>query len=126
MGLVEHAAQAGDVNIMEFLIRKGLNICRVHPTTGQTPLHMAVSRHRLELARFLLSCGCSPYILDKDGLSVLQYHNLRQDSSLRTGISQHPAVSRFGLRCFSTKNESLQDEEKGRSGEYFITQVVIR
>lgn len=127
-GLLELAAEAGDVNLTEYLLRKGLNPYRAHPDTGTTPLHIAVSRHRLELSRFLLSCGCNPHAKDTKGVTPLQvsltsemwlsmhpltmcrlqHHALKQDPVLREGVAKHPKMSKCTLlRCGSTDKEDF-------------------
>lgn len=91
-GLLEYAAEAGDINLAEYLMRQRLNPYRAHPDSGMTPLHVAVSRHRLELARFLLQCGANPHAPDAKGKSSLQHHALQQDPVLKAGLLKHPKV----------------------------------
>jgi ankyrin repeat protein len=114
-GLIGYAADAGDVNVMEYLIRKGLDPLRPHAETGLSPLHVAVAHHRLELARFLLSCGASPHAPDAKGQTVLQLHALQQDPVLKAALYSHRGVSKCGLSCLSTKNDVFPsfDAEKG-------------
>ena len=116
-GVLELAAEAGDVNIVELLVRQGLDPYRAHPSSGATPLHLAVSRHRLEMAVFLLHCGANPYAEDAQGQCALQLHALRQDPALRAAVMRHPRVSRHGLSCLSTRDAitfpTFDDVEKG-------------
>jgi len=58
-GPLEWAADAGDVNIIEFLLRRGLDPFSVD-RAGRGPLHWAVKSHRVAAARFLVLCGVSP------------------------------------------------------------------
>lgn len=121
MGLMHYAADAGDVNITEFLIRKGLSPFAAHPESGATPLHTAVAHHRLELACFLLHCGASPWVKDAQGKSALQLHSLQQDPVLKAGLLGHPRVSPCGLACLHDCQPANQhappptfDPEKGK------------
>jgi ankyrin repeat protein len=110
-GLIEYAADAGDVNITEYLVRKGLNPFRVHPDTGSTPLHLAVAHHRMELMSFLLHCGANPHIADKKGVTAFQHHALQQDPVLRAALMSHPRVTSC---CTQAKVEyPTFDPEKG-------------
>ena len=74
--------EAGDLNSVEFLIRKGLSPFRALKD-GQTLLHIALSRHRIDIALFLLDIGCDPYCKDGHGVMAVQYHSLQQDRELR-------------------------------------------
>ena len=94
---------------------------------------MAVSRHRLELARFLLHCGCNPHALDAKGQAPLQHHALKQDPVLKAGLLKHHKVSKCGLGCLSTKNDTFPafDVEKGaikvsEGGRSFAIECSIR
>lgn len=60
---LDWAADFGDVNVLEFFIRKGLNPFRVDGM-GRTALYWAVKSNRVEAARFLMMLGCDP--LQKD------------------------------------------------------------
>lgn len=56
---LDWAADYGDVNVLEFFIRKGLNPLRVDGL-NRTALYWAVKSNRLEVIRFLLKVGCNP------------------------------------------------------------------
>jgi ankyrin repeat protein len=60
---LDWAADAGDVNMIEYLIRKGFNPCRVD-NLNRSPLFWAVKNNRIDAARFLVKCGCDPYLKD--------------------------------------------------------------
>lgn len=68
---LDWAADTGNVNIMEFFIRKGLNPYRLDGMK-RSPLHWAVRNNRLSAARFLVLCGCSPYDVDVNQQSPMQ------------------------------------------------------
>jgi ankyrin repeat protein len=57
---IDWAARSGSVNILEYLIRMGLDIYN-NNDSGKSVLYYAVKEDRYEAARFLLKCGCSPY-----------------------------------------------------------------
>mmetsp|Transcript_8952 Transcript_8952/g.13456 ORF Transcript_8952/g.13456 Transcript_8952/m.13456 type:complete len:728 (-) Transcript_8952:148-2331(-) len=111
MGALEWAAESGDLNALEFLIRQcGLNPFRPVESTGQTPLHIAISRHRIDVALFLLDMGADPHHKDTQGLSPLNLPAIRQDRELRWALQCHPAVS--GRCCQSSpRTTSAQDIE---------------
>lgn len=56
---LDWAADLGDVNIVEYLIRKNLDPNR-KDAVGRTALHAAVKSGRVEATRFLVKCGCDP------------------------------------------------------------------
>jgi ankyrin repeat protein len=60
---LDWAADSGDVNVIEFFIRKGLNPYRAD-NLNRTPLYWAVKANRVEAARFLVLCGCDPLMVD--------------------------------------------------------------
>lgn len=66
--VLDWAADQGDVNLIEYLIRKGLNPFRVDPL-GRGPLFWAAKSQKIEAARFLLLCGCNPNQLDSTNQS---------------------------------------------------------
>lgn len=68
---LDWAADSGDVNVMEFFIRKGLSPFRVD-ALNRTPLYWAVKNGRVAAARYLVKCGCDPYQLDSVGSSPMK------------------------------------------------------
>eukprot|EP01039_Chlorochromonas_danica_P001485 gene1485-1618_t len=60
---LDWAADYGDVNVVEFFVRKGLNPFRADGM-NRTALYWAVKSNRIDAARFLMMCGCDP--LQKD------------------------------------------------------------
>lgn len=67
---LDWAADAGDVNMLEFLIRMGLHPRRVDKL-NRGPLYWAVKSNRIEAARFLVMCGCDPHSRDGNGKTVM-------------------------------------------------------
>lgn len=68
---LDWAADYGDVNVLEFFVRKGLNPFRVDGM-GRTALYWAVKSNRYEAARFLMMCGCDPRQKDYKEQTPLQ------------------------------------------------------
>jgi len=68
---LEWAADSGDVNIMEFFMRKGLSPYRRDPM-NRTALFWAVKSGRVAAARFLVKCGCDVDLIDTTGQSPLK------------------------------------------------------
>jgi Ankyrin repeats (3 copies) len=67
---LDWAADAGEVNIIEYLIRRNINPLRTN-YNGRTALHIAAKYNRLEAARFLVKCGCDPFQLSRDSESPM-------------------------------------------------------
>jgi Ankyrin repeats (3 copies) len=65
---LDWAASAGNVNVIEYLIRRGLHPSRVDPL-GRTALHAAASAGKISAIEFLIRCGCDPNLQDKSGQS---------------------------------------------------------
>ena len=102
---LEWAADAGDVNVMEFFIRKGLSPYR-RDATNRTALFWAVKvsliagiagrdtithsfthynyqqSGRVSAARFLVKCGCDVDLADTTGLSPLKIAAQSKNSEL--------------------------------------------
>ena len=64
---LDWAASSGSVNIIEFLIRKGMNPLRVNRSSNRGPLFWAVSNGHVHAARFLANAGCNPFLPDPRG-----------------------------------------------------------
>lgn len=67
---LDWAADTGDVNTMEYLIRKRLDPIRIDGE-GRSALHIAVKSGKLDAVRFLVKCGCDPYQLDTEKMSPI-------------------------------------------------------
>ena len=68
---LDWAADNGDVNMLEFLIRKGLNPYHVD-AANRTALFWAVKNGRVAAARFLVLCGLNPYQKDAHSQSAMR------------------------------------------------------
>lgn len=83
---LDWAADAGDVNIIEFFIRKGLNPYRAD-AFNRTALYWAVKSNRVEAARFLVLCGCDPLQLDVTLESPMSVAKANKNSALIEALS---------------------------------------
>ena len=62
------AADLGDVNIIEYLIRRNLDP-RIPDSIGVTPLHISSEKGKYDAVIFLIKCGCDPTLKDLNGNS---------------------------------------------------------
>ncbi len=93
---LDWAADSGNVNVIEFFIRKGLNPFRAD-SMNRSPLHWAVKSHRVEAARFLVLCGCDPFQLDALGQSPMSIAKNNCFQDIITVLSlQSPCVVAVG------------------------------
>jgi hypothetical protein len=67
---LDWAADSGDVNVIEFFVRKGLNPYRAD-VFNRSPLFWAVKSNRVDAVRFLVMCGCDPFQQDIDQRSPM-------------------------------------------------------
>lgn len=65
---LDWAADTGDVNVMEFFMRKGISPMRCD-SKNRSPLYWAVKAGRVSAARYLVKCGCNPDYADSEGIS---------------------------------------------------------
>jgi len=66
--VLDWAADTGDVNCIENLIRRGIDPFRLDAQL-RGPLHWAVKSNRVHAAAFLVKCGCDPDKVDSEGVS---------------------------------------------------------
>ena len=78
---LDWAADSGAVNLIEYLIRRGMSPKRLD-NSGRGPLYWAVKSHRTDAVRFLLRCGCDPHAADCNGSSPYSTARERHDSDL--------------------------------------------
>ena len=74
------AADLGDVNMSEYLIRRGLDPNNTD-AYGRTALHAAVKNGRVDATRFLVRCGCYPLKpdLNKETAKAIAYASRNAD-----------------------------------------------
>jgi len=95
---LDWAADAGNVNILEYLIRKGLNPLRVD-SHKRSPLFWAVKARRLRAVRFLLRCGCDPLEKDDKGQCCTRLARLLRSWDVLAELNAHVRRSRSRRCC---------------------------
>lgn len=67
------AASSGNLPLVQYHIRNGVNPNYQHPEILATPLVAALSNGHIEIAKFLLNNGADPYLLSEfDNMTALQ------------------------------------------------------
>ena len=98
---LDWAASSGDVNIIEFLIRKGMNPQRVNKT-GRGPLYWAVNSGQMSAVRFLAKAGCNPYLPDHRNTTPRSVAKTKGDSELLDALAaysgEHNQITSGSLR----------------------------
>ena len=108
-GSLEWAADAGDVNILEYLLRKGLDPFAVDKL-GRGPLHWAVRSNKVAAARFLVMCGCNPNLKDDKRMSPLDIAAAKLDADLVAALhAKWPKESRISRPPTSSMIKKLED-----------------
>jgi ankyrin repeat protein len=85
-GPLEWAAESGDVNCVEYCIRRGLNPYHINTVTGETLLHLSVKSYRLDVVKYLLDIGCDHTVKDKYGIDIMMLPSVKQDLELHNII----------------------------------------
>lgn len=67
-----NAAYSGNIEIMEVLIKAGVNI-EIPDSIGRTPLMYAASRGNVDILYLLISKGADIYRYDNKGLTAFEY-----------------------------------------------------
>lgn len=88
---LDWAADSGDVNVIEFFIRKGLNPFRAD-SLNRTPLYWAVKSNRVEATRFLVLCGCDPFQSDTFGQSPMSIAKANGNQAMLAALSKKAPV----------------------------------
>jgi ankyrin repeat protein len=70
---------AGNVNMMRLLVNNGADLT-LKDANGQTPLHVAAEKARIERATFLLECGADVEAKDRNGSTPLHLATHRVDT----------------------------------------------
>ena len=67
------AASSGNLPLVQYHIKNGVNPNYQHPEILATPLVAAISNNHIEVAQFLLNNGADPYLLSEfDNMTALQ------------------------------------------------------
>lgn len=107
---LDWAADSGTVNLIEYLIRRGMNPQRLD-SCGRGPLFWAVKSHRTDAVRFLLRCGCDPHATDSSGISPYSTAKERRDSDLLYLIAKESKKNRL-------KQQQQQQTSAFKSSNY--------
>lgn len=68
-----NAASTGNLPLVQYHIRNGINPNYQHPEILATPLVAAISAGHIEIAQFLLTNGADPHLLSEfDNMTALQ------------------------------------------------------
>lgn len=88
-GVLDWAADAGDVNMVEYLLRKGVSP-HDYDDKNRGPLFWAAKSRRAKVCRLLyLACGCDPHAVDSDtGTSPYSIAKASGDERLMTAFSE--------------------------------------
>lgn len=84
---LDWAADSGSINVIEYLVRRGLDPYRVD-SSNRGPLFWAVKAHRLAAARFLVQCGCDPHHSDSSGVSPMQLALSKADREMLRALDE--------------------------------------
>lgn len=115
---LDWAADSGEVNIIEYLMRRNINPLRTN-YNGRSALHIAAKYGRLEAARFLVKCGCDPFQRSSDNESpmslaaasnnreIISVLNRKSDSGKRDHTRQSKFSSKSRMRSASPDLGSL-------------------
>jgi len=83
--IVDWACDAGDVNIIEFVAKKGLNFYK-YDNEKRSPLHFAVMSERVDATKFLIKCGLNPHNEDRNKISPYTIATRKNNSELIVAI----------------------------------------
>jgi ankyrin repeat protein len=141
--VLDWAADNGSVNVLEYLIRKGLDPYRVDQS-HRGPLYWTVKSRRLPAARFLVYCGCDPYYEDSTGQNCISLAEQLGDKEMvallktsvpgyiRTLLPSHnsnaasDAIDRFSVGMMGADNVGGQGSGSihgGHAQANFITPI---
>ena len=86
---------------LNFLLEKGINVNKVSPIDGATPLHSAVLLNDPELVKFLLDRGADPMIRKEKGggpASFTEFDNLTPLELAHALSRNRPAIDRSKVK----------------------------
>jgi ankyrin repeat protein len=87
--VLDWAAGAAGVNVLDYLIRLGSNPSKLD-SSGRSALYWAVAAQRVAAARFLVKCGCDPLEEDNTRRSPLQLAKDANHSELIKVLQEKP------------------------------------
>lgn len=87
---LDWASDAGDVNVMEFFIRRGISPMRTDPSQ-RSSLFWAVKAGNVSAARYLVLCGCDPAEVDANGQSPMDVATSCNNAELVAALKVAPS-----------------------------------
>ena len=89
------AAVAGDLALVQYHVRQGVNLNYQHPEILRTPLVASLVEGHAEIAYYLLANGADPSLVSElDNLAPLQAARVGDDTAKTTG-----RVCRRSIQC---------------------------
>lgn len=138
--LHETTANLPDIDMMRLLLKHGADANDVFP--GVTPLHLAISKLRVDKVRLLLDYGADPSVPDGRGSSAIDFaHVMRATEILREFAMREPChVADVATRELAqllasalrqhqqlrVKSEGVSADEDGSSATLEAAQAKIR
>ncbi len=117
------AADSGDVNIIEYLIRKNLDPT-IPDSIGTTPLHVSAEKGNFDAVIFLIKCGCDPYLKDRNGETAISLARKSIDSNLLLAIKvESRARKKSSKFCIFANNycpKKLMSRTRCRSSSLLV------
>ena len=105
---LDWAADTGDVNVLEYLIRKSLDPTRLN-SSGSSALHLAVKSGKVDAARFLVKCGCDPMQRNGDKESPMMIAINMRNRDLVRALREGRKVGRRCRRVFLCKSRGEEN-----------------
>ena len=78
---LDWAAEGGDVNVIECILRMDRLLLQKVDSEGRTPLHWAVTNGRVLATRYLIQAGLSPLTPDNNGITALDIVKKKSNTS---------------------------------------------
>lgn len=80
--MLHYFSKCGDLNEMETLLKRGVNVDEIDIYTGEASLHAAVEESHYEAVKLLIKYNAKINIVDKDGNTPLHYAAENGDLSI--------------------------------------------
>ena len=135
---IDWAADSGDVNVIEYLVRRGVDPLCSSSGKQRSLLALAVQSKRLHASIFLLASGCNPHAKDRaDGLSAYDIAKAKGFTEILPYIDQfserfwHTRSQKRGFSCYTEidefgYSENVINPNHSRSSGRFRSHAVYR
>jgi hypothetical protein len=101
------AAEMGEEDQMEELIRKGADI-NVRAANGKTPLHIAAELGKFGVVRYLMKRKANPNVKDQLGLTPVQYAARNHfDTAVKTLLTNGAEASDILVACYAGRADRV-------------------